>query len=356
LRNRAISVIAATAVALAAAIASATVASANEPTITITVQLTDPFGAALTTLDSSARIGLREISGAGDIAEYAAATPDAVPGSETYVGTVTDGVATFTDVPASQGYEVEANASPDYGAVLTSEFKVKTTDYTKDVALKKLASISGTLTGPGGTPIEGAVVRAIGDGEHYATTDADGDYSLVGLQSHAYKIEFNSHWTPDADNTNLVNSPDATYTWSYWPAAATTGKATPILVQAQSTARKNPTVKVGINGSVAVSHTVTLTIDVPSAVGSTYGYLVNFVHKTSGVLERNVVANSPSVTVPLNAGSYLVSVTILNSEHEKTTVLWYHGDGRVGVTHSHASTLAFTGLEDVTYSFGVPEI
>ncbi len=354
MRNRALSLIAATAVVLAATIAPAAVAGAVTPTITLSVQLTDPSGAPLTSIDDSAYVRLISASGEGTYDEYRAAapTPDSPTGPPAYVGTIVAGVATFADVPAGKRYTIQTHATADYANLETAKFAAKTVNYTKDLVLRKLATISGTLTDTDGFPIEGAIVRAVGNGEHTAMTEADGSYTLRGLRSHAYRIEFNTHWAEGGDYLNLSNTANSTYTWSYWPSATSAGKAKWVTVLDQSATKKNPTAKTGINGTVAIAHTVTMDINIPGAVGSDYGFQLTFFHKASGAQARNVVANTGGVTVPLNPGSYLVSLTILNSEHEKLSTTWFHGDGRPGVTHSHASTLTFTGTEDLTYSFG----
>jgi hypothetical protein len=348
MRNRTLSVVLATMVALAAVIVPAGVAGAVVPTVTLTIQLTDPSGAPLTTIDEDAVVRLK--AEAGDYDQFRAATDAAYPYDSSYAGTITAGVATFTGVPAAKKYLVYVNAGVDYSDFQV-KFTTKSVNYTKSIALAQLGTISGTLTGPGGAPIADAVVQAAGFGEHYTTTDENGDYTIHGLYSHLYKVEFNTHWQVGGGYA-LSNTANSSYTWSYWPSAATAAKAQWIRVAQQSATKPTPTAKVGIDGTVAASHTVTFNINVPGAVGSAYGYRVSFIHKNSGVPERVIDSSAASVTVPLNAGSYIVSLVIYDSVQRKISSAWFHGDGRVGVIHAHASTLTFTGTEDVTYSFG----
>lgn len=62
---------------------------------------------------------------------------------------------------------------------------------TLDVQLARAAKISGTVRGPGGTPVAGVRVRTYG-GPGYATTTtaADGTYTLARLRPGSYQVKF----------------------------------------------------------------------------------------------------------------------------------------------------------------------
>jgi len=62
-----------------------------------------------------------------------------------------------------------------------------------DAELEEGGSITGKVTGSGGTPLANAYVEAGRDGDYrYAVTDANGDYELTGLSTGDYTVEFSS--------------------------------------------------------------------------------------------------------------------------------------------------------------------
>ena len=62
-----------------------------------------------------------------------------------------------------------------------------------DAVLVRGGVITGTVTGPGGTPVHGAWVTALGElhgATPMGTTDADGHYDLIGLPADSYRVHF----------------------------------------------------------------------------------------------------------------------------------------------------------------------
>lgn len=99
----------------------------------------------------------------------------------------------------------------DRSATRAGATPVRVTDGQKAVIAAELepgGSITGTVTGSGGTPVAGAHVSAQRSGEfRYATTDADGNYEIMGLGAGDYAVEFSvsgsdyvSEWYDDQDS------------------------------------------------------------------------------------------------------------------------------------------------------------
>ena len=82
-----------------------------------------------------------------------------------------------------------------------------------DAELEEGGSISGKVAGSGGTPLANAYVQAGRDKDYrYAVTNANGDYTITGLSTGEYAVEFSSgtsayvsEWYDDKDSEQDAN-------------------------------------------------------------------------------------------------------------------------------------------------------
>jgi protocatechuate 3,4-dioxygenase beta subunit len=87
--------------------------------------------------------------------------------------------------------------------------------------LARGGEIKGTVTGQGGTPLAGAYVSAERNGDYrYAISDSQGKYTITGLTSGSYAVEFyaSEHITEWYNNANSADTAD--------PVAVTQGQST----------------------------------------------------------------------------------------------------------------------------------
>ena len=75
-----------------------------------------------------------------------------------------------------------------------------------DAQLAVQGSISGTVTGPDGSPVAGVLVSAIGLAFRTAVTSADGSYQIHGLVAGSYTVQFD-----DFEGRYLTEYHDDTY-------------------------------------------------------------------------------------------------------------------------------------------------
>ena len=348
MRKRILSVLAVSAIALAGAVAPAAVATAVVvPTVSVTVQLTTPKHTNLTTVDADAVIQLKSTQAEG-FSEYAANSP--IPELGDPSSSVTAGLATFTDVPANAHYHLYSHGGTGYTSP-TVDVTTKTKNQTVKVPLRTLATISGTVTGPGGEPLANAEVAALhGTTIITAVTDVDGNYTIQGLHSDTYKVQFNAHWAaPATIVNNVANEED---TWSYNGGATSYGKAKWITVLEQGSTGAAAKSKTAVNGTVKATHIATFTVLVPAALAAP-GYRVR-VERASFWDSRLVNGAGDSVQIPMNAGNYKVAVEALSGGGSTDQVFFYGGDGKATVSNKHATTLVWGNTADESYTIGVP--
>jgi hypothetical protein len=119
--------------------------------------------------------------------------------------TAVDGAFTLSGL-GSGSYELEASPSSETVNLVpgsrTVEVVAPNTTPSADIALAQGATLSGAVTGPGGTPLSGITVYVGGD-EHnyqrYTSTNAAGLYSFTGMPSDRYRVLFRpSSYIPEA--------------------------------------------------------------------------------------------------------------------------------------------------------------
>jgi hypothetical protein len=128
-------------------------------------------------------------------------------GGSAYDITGPDGAFTVSGL-GSGSYELQASPSSETVNLVagsrTAEVVAPGTTAGADIALAAGASLSGTVTGPGGAPLSGITVFVAGD-EHnyqrYASTNAAGLYSFTAMPSDSYRVLFRpSSFIPEAYN------------------------------------------------------------------------------------------------------------------------------------------------------------
>lgn len=131
-------------------------------------------------------------------------------GGSAYAFTGADGAFTLSGL-GSGSYELKAAPLSETVNLIAASRMVEVVapEITAgvDIALAEGATLSGTVTGPGGTPLNGIAVFVRGD-EHnyqrYATTDAAGLYSFTAMPSDSYQVFFRpSDYIPEAYNDQL---------------------------------------------------------------------------------------------------------------------------------------------------------
>jgi hypothetical protein len=342
--KRALPILAVSALALGLIVVPAAQSSAvTSATTTYTVQLTTLAHKALTTLDATESIQLSETDSAGTYAAYAQAAP--VTGSSAqYAGKITKGKVIFTSVPENATFTLYVFGNRGYSSVY-KQVTTTTAAATLSIALSKYGSISGKVTGPGGKAVSGAQVDAIGKygySSSAATTDSAGKYTLQGLTTGSYRVQFNAHSSGDTTTTSK-------YTWSYWKGTATASKSKKLAVTAQTT-KKSATSTKGINGTVKAGHELTVKLGMAGASTAANGYSIAV---TDGITYENyneyqpTAQADPQFSLGLNKGKYKIQVTIYTSGN--STTYWYAGAGKAATTDSKkAVALSFAGSKDET--------
>jgi hypothetical protein len=340
---------AALAVVAAMAIPSIPAAASTPTTGTVVVQLIQPGGAKLTTVDASATI---ELSNEDNYFEYSsAATQPSRNGTETYNGAIVGGKVTFTGVPSGNSFTLEVSGNPAYidNSVDVSGVKGGTT-LNESLSYAKFGSISGTVTVTGGDPLANAAVSVVlSDGEipYTTTTDASGNYSLSQLYSGSYRIQFNSHsQLTGATTANLSD------TWSYWKNTSSYTKLTKITVYQQSSSHV-ATILTGVNAVETQSFPLTLKqwVGTPAANFAYQNVIFRGSHAPNTVVERLNSAGTQTVAA-LNKGSY--TIEFISVKNGVSTDYWYTGENKKPTTSkSKAKTFTWTNTSGATVDFGV---
>jgi len=148
-------------------------------------------------------------------------------------------------------------------------------------------TITGTVTGPGGTALSGVSVTAWGPGGIWSSADtaADGTYTITGLPAGSYTVEFYRPW-----GVNLLGE--------YWQDAATSDAATPVSVAAGGTVS-------GISAQLAVGGTITGTVTGPDGTALS-GVSVTAWGGGGSSGSADTAADGTYTIIGLNTGSYTV--------------------------------------------------
>ncbi len=195
-----------------------------------------------------------------------------------------------------------------------------------DAQLSAGATISGTVSTASG-PLAGATVAAISTTDSQITgeeptTDADGNYSIVGLPAGSYTIQFSA---PQGQN----------FATQYWKVASTPADATPVTVGPSSPAT-------GIDATLAPGASISGRIFAPGTPKVGLANAVVNVYLSSGgapIAGSGTDANGRYTVSDLPAGTY--SVQILNG-------------GQSGVVASEwwGGTYIQTGAKSLTLTQG----
>jgi protocatechuate 3,4-dioxygenase beta subunit len=179
--NNAASYSAATLVAVTAGDTATGIDAVLEQGGSISGRVTDSSGAPLVDVSVSAD---------SDDGGYGSSTTDA-DGRYTIVG-LSDGDYRVRFRPSSESNFVREyyNDTTDYEAATLVAVTAGDTATGIDAVLAQGGAISGRVTDSSGAPLADVDVYADGDGWGYASTDADGRYTIVGLSDGDYRVEF----------------------------------------------------------------------------------------------------------------------------------------------------------------------
>lgn len=127
-----------------------------------------------------------------------------------------------------------------------------------DMTLLAGVTITGTAFGPGGTPLSGASVMAVGaDGQNGASTASDGSYSINLLPPGTYRVSVSSYLPPQVVRTYYAATPGVTRS----------SQATPVVLAAGGTAA-GIDIHAGAKGSAPA--TLVTTVAHPPVLGEPF--------------------------------------------------------------------------------------
>jgi hypothetical protein len=343
MRKPLLSIAVVAALAAGALVAPALSASAA-PTTTLILTLVTPAGADVGSgVDAAGSIELFDDSGF-DYYYAPAPDPTSFPDS-TYVTSLTNGKAVFYNVPLGDALSVFTNAGPNYINTY-SDFTLSNSSSSlvqKSLHVAKGGSISGTLTTKSGSPLAGALVSAL-DKNGYAwtavETDSAGKYSLQGLFSGHYRVQFNTRATTGGyANDNFA--------WNYWKASATWGGSDPITIYKQGKT-SSATVKKKVNDVVPTGHSLTIICNL-NTTPNQYASAEVFLEAvgTPDSLSVYLDPTGTNVKTKLIKGKYRIGVVRGSHIH------WYTGDGKKTTTKSAAAKVySFAGSQNKHITIG----
>jgi hypothetical protein len=327
----------------AAAVAPARVAPAIAVPVTggIVFHFTTPSGATY--------------SGSGVVNLYSPTLEDlATP----YQGqaTISHGTATFTDEP-------ESTYVPQLFLPSTSTYIMPNFDNVSSVAgdtvvvavtIARGASISGTLKTSTGSVLKDAQVAAIGESGTIVKTDATnsrGQYSLAGLPTGDYRIQFNSR------SSGTGNAATMKYIWSYYKSKPHLAGSN-VLVVHQQAPGVTASVKTGVSGSVKAGHSLVVASSLPGDTSYNEVQIVSEAAPDAESFSSWLNAAGTSTRVILAPGSYKVSMA---GAYDPVTgdfpIYWYTGPGTAPSTdETQAVAYTFTGTTSKTITFIAPSI
>jgi hypothetical protein len=212
------------------------------------------------------------------------------------------------------------------------------------VPITKGATIAGTVTGEGGTKLSNSIVSVFTTAGTFvtsATTNSVGAYTVSGLKSGKYHVQFNSRSFYDATNTAITG-----FSSTYWPTAATWANSTAITVKNQGKKTKASVVK-AISAVVPVGHSIIGGISIVDVASEGWAGLVgaNDSLNTAGPL--NGLGTGFNFKVP--AGKYKLWVTNgLTGDLART--YWYTGSLLPSLNPADAAEIDFDGTADTHIS------
>jgi hypothetical protein len=198
------------------------------------------------------------------------------------------------------------------------------------------ASVSGTVTeGQTPTPLAGAHVSLLnskGAVEADAATDGSGNYSITGVSSGSYRVEFNSRF--EQPNSAAAQN----FTWSYWDGvgkeSALKWTSAKTITLKQQSSHSGATAAIGLGGQAFENDVVRGTVSYWSPESSHAGQRVEFVAQHAADSFTTELGSDGNLSVQVNPGKYKIAImgdydTIL----AVTPYYWYVSD-----THGPATS------------------
>jgi hypothetical protein len=342
--KRALTLATISALAVAGAVIPTATASAAT-TSALTVRLVAPSGSAIgAKLDSTASINVEATNpdGVDDFNEYYAAAEDPTdyPDS-TWLGALHGGTATF-DVPQGDEADISTSGGPEYLATYNPR---KIGGGPVGISVKTIhgAVVTGHVTDPAGVSMPGVIVTAFdhqGFRATAATTDAAGNYRIVGLFSDTYRIQFNTR----SDAGSAVQS---NYVWNYWKGATSWAKSTAFSLKQQG-ATTPYTTKTAVNDALLVGHTMTVStaFKTPTDYAGATVLFFPIHHGQADLVTTKLNADGTSSIARLAPNTYNVEIFTPNNN-------WYWtGNGKhVTANREKAKLIGFDGTQNIRILF-----
>lgn len=262
------------------------------------------------------------------------------------------GLASFPKAPAGVKISVQAETWRNHATYTrpTKSNIVVTAGHLVAVKLPVVlgGTISGKATTPDGAFKYGQVVAVDSAGASYAaTTDGKGNYTIRGIPTGSYVVQFNSHNWADSKVAIIAN-----YTWSYFgPAHATYQSAKRITVHmAGATTKPSATKK--INGVVPRGALVTVSL-ASAALGGQLN--IEKIYRGASVAAETmyspVYAPGNRDQIRMTAGTYRLTVQYRASSGA-TTQYFYTGANKPLTTDSLKAVLFSVGGSATTIRVG----
>ena len=227
--------------------------------------------------------------------------------------TDSSGKLPFSGIPASSKIRVVYIPASGSGYLSKTLTNVKlSTGQTKtvDIVAAKGATVSGKITaGSAQTALNGADVALLtskGYVADYATSDSSGDFTISGIASGSYRIQFNTR------QEHITQSAQTSFAWSYW---AGTGKASTLklasgkkLKVSAQTAHAPASAITGITGSVSNSILVNGAVSYWSPASGHAGQRVDFVATTAADSFSTLLNSAGQLATPVVPGKYKISI------------------------------------------------
>jgi hypothetical protein len=260
------------------------------------------------------------------------------------------GQVTYTGVPAGVHLTVNAFSNSAYVGSSKSDLEV-TSGHTLTVKLVYAfgATVNGTLISGG--PLSGADVALLGASgklHYYATTNGSGAFSITGVKSGTYRVQFNSRKVHSQTFAALNAG------WSYWNGATSQSTRNWIsantLTVVQQTAHAGPSTKT-VSGAVGALYTLSGDVEYWSPASSHAGQDVQIVGTYAADSFDTKLNGSGELYTWLNPGKYRVAI---DGDFDTITgvlpVYWYKSDAEGPATsESSATWITFAGNKSIDF-------